>query len=463
MNASTPAPMPISIPAPMPARLTLLQGGCAFFPLLIEDINQATRYVWLETYIFDFTPSPVAQGPGSAGLDAVVHTADIAAALMAAAQRGVQVRLLFDAVGTGVLANEWRDRFDQAGVQWRAFSPLGWVGLLNPVRWRRLHRKLCVVDGQVAYCGGINLLDDYYDPQHGVLTAPRFDFCVRLQACTAVADVGAAMDQLWQRMQALRKTVQAARQREFGQLLDQAQSSVRALMPSQLIPTQLIPTQLIPTQLMPSQLSQTADRQKPTAPGDELCPKLLLRDNVHNRKRIERAYRHAIGSAQREIIIANAYFLPGHKLRRGLIHAAKRGVKVQLLLQGRYEYFMQFHAAKPVYGALLAAGVEIHEYEASFLHAKVAVVDAGLPSGWATVGSSNLDPLSLLLAREANLEIRDPAFIASLRQRLHDGMQAGGRPVDPARYLSRPLWQRGLNWLAYGLMRLALLVAGKRY
>ena len=130
---------------------------------------------------------------------------------------------------------------------------------------------------------------------------------------------------------------------------------------------------------------------------------------MRNRARIERAYRRAIGRAREEIIIANAYFVPGRRMRHALETAARRGVKVQLLLQGRYEYFMQYYAARPIYGALLRAGVQIHEYSPSFLHAKVAVIDGR----WATVGSSNLDPFSLLLAREANVVIEDAGFAAA--------------------------------------------------
>jgi cardiolipin synthase len=190
---------------------------------------------------------------------------------------------------------------------------------------------------------------------------------------------------------------------------------------------------------------------------------LLLRDNVLNRSRIERAYRRAIAGATQEIIIANAYFLPGRRLRRALIHAARRGVKVRLLLQGRYEYFMQFHAARPVYGPLMDAGIEIHEYTASFLHAKVAVIDAGTSRAWATVGSSNLDPLSLLLAREANVVVQDSAFAVELRTRLVDAMAHGGRPVAAQEYANRPLLQRVKERLALGLMRLALFLTGRRY
>ena len=189
----------------------------------------------------------------------------------------------------------------------------------------------------------------------------------------------------------------------------------------------------------------------------------MLRDNVLNRSKIERAYRKAIGSAREEIIIANAYFLPGRKLRLALIHAARRGVKVRLLLQGKYEYFMQFHAARPVYGALMAAGVEIHEYTASFLHAKVAVIDASSDRPWATVGSSNLDPLSLLLAREANVVVEDAHFASVLRGRLLQAMTHESRAVDAADYANRPLHQRIKERIALGLLRFGLFLTGKRY
>jgi cardiolipin synthase len=159
------------------------------------------------------------------------------------------------------------------------------------------------------------------------------------------------------------------------------------------------------------------------------------------------------------VVIANAYFLPGGALRRALMAAARRGVRVTLLLQGKYEYFMQYHAVRPVYGALLAAGVEIHEYERSFLHAKVAVVDGH----WATVGSSNLDPLSMLLAREANVVVEDKVFANDLHRRLQAAIADHGRRVDPQAYQGRSLGQRLKGWLAYALMRMAVVLTGRRY
>ena len=140
----------------------------------------------------------------------------------------------------------------------------------------------------------------------------------------------------------------------------------------------------------------------------------MIRDNLRHRRDIERAYLAAIRTARQEILIANSYFFPGIRFRRALIAAAQRGVKVTLLLQARVEYVLLHYASRALYGQLLAAGIEIQEYHLSFLHAKVAVVD----DRWATVGSSNIDPYSLLMAREANVVVRDPYFADQLRLEL---------------------------------------------
>ena len=395
-------------------QIELLQGSRQFFPALIETIDRALIEVRLETYIFDFSGTSV----------------DVAQALIRAAQRGVTVQLVADGAGTGTFPPEWRERFDLAGVQWRIYAPLGPLGYLLPSRWRRLHRKLCVVDGQTAFCGGINLLDDLHDPNYGTLESPRLDFTVRAYGALA-QQVRDTMAQLWWRLQAARDT----RERHFPAAL----SSLRAATGY-------------------GRAAHTATRGRE---GDIHFAQamLLLRDNLRHRSRIEQAYLRAIGQARHEIIIANAYFVPGHKLRKALMMAAQRGVKVQLLLQGKYEYFMQYHAVRPVYGALLGCGVEIYEYSASFLHAKVAVVD----SHWVTVGSSNLDPLSLLLAREANVVVNDTGFAADLRARLVYAMDHGGQRVEAAQYASRPWHQRLRDLTAFGLMRVALFVTGYRY
>ena len=394
-------------------QVQLLQGAQELFPALIAAMDAALSDIQFETYIFDFTGTAT----------------EVAQALMRAARRGVRTHLVVDGVGTGRLPQDWADRLRAAGVHCRVYSPLGPLGLLLPRRWRRLHRKLCVVDGRVLFCGGINVLDDFHDPNHGRLVAPRFDFAV--QATGALVGVASdAMEQLWWRMQAVRD----ASQRRLPEALQALRTASAA-----------------------HHAAPDAD----TSPGMRAA--LLLRDNVRHRSRIEKAYRRAIAAAREEIIIANAYFVPGRKLRVALQMAARRGVRVRLLLQGRYEYFMQYHAARPVYGALLKAGVEIHEYAPSFLHAKVAVIDAHGARPWATVGSSNLDPLSLLLAREANVVVEDAAFAQDLRARLEHAMLHGGRVLDPARYALRSWHERALDRVAFVLMRLALWVTGNRY
>lgn len=392
----------------------LLQGAVEFFPALVRAMDGARACIQFETYIFDFTGAGV----------------EVAEALLRAAQRGVRTQLVVDGVGTGALPQAWRERFRAAGVQYRVYSPLGPLGLLLPQRWRRLHRKLCVVDDQVVFCGGINVLDDFYDPNHGALDAPRFDFAVQATG-SLVIQASDTMEKLWRRMQAVRDV----RRRHLS-------DAVRALRAAHAV---------------------HSDARHRLEPGPRMRAALVLRDNVRNRSRIEKAYLRAIGFAREEIIIANAYFVPGRKLRRALVLAAQRGVRVRLLLQGRYEYFMQYHAARPVYGALLAAGVEIHEYSPSFLHAKVAVIDALWPRPWATVGSSNLDPLSLLLAREANVVVEDAAFAQDLRARLVHAMDHAGKVLDPASYALRPWRERLLDRIAFGLMRAALWVTGNRY
>ena len=405
-------------------RLTLLKGSGALFPAMIEAITGARAQVLLETYIFQFDRSVLG----------------VAQALEQAAARGVAVRVVVDGVGTGSVPAEWQKRWRAAGVQWAVFNPARGWRLLLPKRWRRMHRKLCVVDGDTAFCGGINLLDDYYDPNHGELDQPRFDFAVRVNG-PLVADVHDTMTRLWARLQVARE----ARERDFEGALKAVRAAARA-----------------GTDMGTVEPTEPASVTRPRAAGEGALASLVLRDNVRFRRSIEGIYRVSIAQARSEILIANAYFIPGVQLQRALLRAAKRGVRITLLLQAKYEYFMQYHASRAVYGVMLNAGIQIIEYEPSFLHAKVAVMDAA-DGALATVGSSNLDPLSLLLAREANVFVRDDTFAAELRAHLVDAIAHHGRRVDPTEHERRPVVTRGLTWVAYGVMRMLLLVSGKRY
>ena len=413
--------------------LMLLKGGEALFPMLAEAIANARAEVLLETYIFEFAGSVI----------------PIAEALEAAAQRGVCVQVVVDGVGTGDVPPAWQRRWQAAGVHWRVYNAAQGWRLLLPERWRRLHRKLCVVDGRLGFCGGINLLDDYFDANHGVLDQPRLDFSVRVTG-PLVADMHDTMTRLWARLQVTRE----ARQHDFAGALQAVLDAARA-----------------GTDMADENMKRDVEPPPTQVRSPGMLAALVLRDNVRFRRSIEGNYRRAIGLAQSEILIANAYFIPGVQLQRALLRAARRGVRITLLLQGRYEYFMQYHASRAVYAVMLAAGIEIIEYEASFLHAKVAVMDAQGGDGsersaggaaFSTVGSSNLDPLSLLLAREANVFVRDDTFAAELRGHLMDAI-AKGRRVAPDAITQWSAVSRGLSWVAYAVMRALVFVAGERY
>jgi cardiolipin synthase A/B len=372
--------------------LMLLQSGTTFFPQLCADIDAARHSVYLETYIF------AADETGRL----------VADALLRAVARGVTVRLLLDGFGSAQLPGAFVDNLRKFGVdvQWfrREISPFT-LRRNRMRRLRRLHRKLAVMDEKVAFVGGINIVNDI--PAKRGLHSPRLDYAVRVQGVLA-GEVLAVMQRLWEMVSwvAFRKHI-----KEQGWRLYRI------------------------------------------APHPDSNVHLLLRDNVQHRRDIERAYLKAIAGAKQEIIIANAYFLPGRLFIRALVHAAKRGVKVILVLQGKVEYRLQHYATLALYGRLIEAGVEIYEYHASFLHAKVAVVDGE----WATVGSFNMDPFSLLLAREANLVVLDKDFAGDLRTSLMDSMQRDGRRVKFAHSNMLTLF---MERLSYGLIRFIIGVLG---
>ncbi len=330
----------------------------------------------------------------------------IAASLSRAAVRGVKVRVLVDGFGAREFPDKLMPALEASGVEVlvyrRKISPL----TLRRHRLRRLHRKLVVVDARLAFIGGINIINDVHAPDQ----PPRYDYAVRVEG-PLIAPIHASAHQLW-------KLVAWAHFRH----------RLRALTHAQVI----------------------------AEPCGSVRAAFLVRDNLRHRRDIEEAYLDAIDEAKEEIFLANAYFLPGLRFRHALMNAAQRGVRITVLLQGRVEYLLLHYASQALYDALLGAGIHIFEYHRSFLHAKVAVVDGC----WATVGSSNIDPFSLLLAREANVVIRDRGFATELRNSLHEAMQTGARQLRPEDWERKPWLQRLASWMAYGLVRLMIGIAG---
>ena len=212
-------------------------------------------------------------------------------------------------------------------------------------------------------------------------------------------------------------------------------------------------------------------QQRPEAPPEfhldchscgTVSAAFLIRDNLRHRRDIENAYLDAMAAAQTEIIIACAYFLPGNRFRTALMTAARRGVAITLLLQSRGDHAVLRNAERMLYDALLPAGVRIVEYTAGFLHAKVGIAD----KRWVTVGSSNIDPFSLLLSREANVVIDDAGFAQILHERLCHTIDSGGREIRLEELKQRSWWSRLVNMAAYAFVRFAISVSrygGKDY
>lgn len=330
----------------------------------------------------------------------------VADALIAAASRQVLVQVLIDGFGSRHFPRDLKSRMADAGVRLLFFRPGVRLWHFKRVRLRRLHRKLAVIDGSIGFCGGINIIDDHNTP--GQLP-PRFDYAVRVEG-PLVAEMRASMRRQWVRVAWLQ-------------------------MRQEWRPRSIL--------------------RRDSNPAGNQNAALLARDNLRHRHDIEDAYLSAIAGAHSEIVIACAYFLPGMRFRRALMSAAARGVRVVLLLQGRVEYMLLHYSSQALYRQLLNAGIEIHEYRQSFMHAKVAVVDGF----WATVGSSNIDPISFLLAREANIVVEDHKFAAQLRDSLEHAIKTGAGRVQPT--LWRPsLLTRAWTWMVYGFVRVLIGLTG---
>lgn len=331
----------------------------------------------------------------------------IAAALARAAHRGLTVRVLVDGFGSNDVFDELRQQLLAAKVQVLIYHPKISPLTLRLKRLRRLHRKLVVIDDRVVFVGGINIIDDMNSPGH---LSPRYDYAVCIEG-PLVSMAVKEIEELWSRV-ALVNFQWEWRDRK---------------------------TLILET--------PSAGKQRAA---------FVVRDNLRHRSDIEDAYLDGIQQAQREIIIVNAYFFPGQRFRRALRLAVRRGVRVILLLQGRVEYKLLHYASQALYENLLDAGVEIFEYQDSFMHAKVAVID----TRWATVGSSNIDPFSLLLAREANVVVDDSLFAEELRASIHNHIVVGATKVEMSMWHSQPLWRRCIVWCAYGCARLIIGLAG---
>lgn len=394
-------------------QVRLLQGGDELFPAMREAIAQARREVMLATYIFH---------DDDAGRT-------MAEALCAAGRRGVRVCAVVDGFGSKATLARLHEWMPQPEVELVVFRPVGsWWSLLQPGQLRRLHQKLCTVDREVGFVGGINIIDDRIDLRHGLSDEPRLDFAVEVRG-PIVASAAQSARAVW-----TRAAMGADWKEEVLSLAKSAQPLARMRRVMQRL--RMVPRPQLHLQ-----------------PLQPVVAAFVVRDNVRQRRSIERAYIEAVLRARERVDLVTPYFYPGRMFRRALFRAAQRGVRVRLLLQGKIDYRFAALAAQVQYDELRRRGIQIHEYTPAFLHAKIALVDGE----WATVGSSNIDPLSLLLNLEANVIVQDGDFTRELSQRFDAAVAASREVTDASRGVGlRPVMLRGfVAWCANWFLRMA--------
>ncbi|MHB2250078.1 cardiolipin synthase ClsB [Pseudomonas fitomaticsae] len=371
-------------------RLELLENGEEYFPRVFEAMRAAKSEILLETFI-------VFEDKVGKELQEI---------LIDAARRGVRTTVSLDGFGCGELSTGYLTALSDAGVHLQIFDPAPKRLGIRTNWFRRLHRKIVVVDGLIAFIGGINFSGDHladFGPE------AKQDYSVEVQG-PAVADIHHFALLQSGRPGRARFWWQRRRQRRAEMAFDDHEGQVR----------------------------------------------LVFRDNDRHNTDIEDVYLQVLRRAQRRVVIANAYFFPGYRLLREIRNAARRGVEVRLILQGQPDMLVAKLAARMTYDYLLKAGVQIHEYCERPLHGKVALVD----EEWSTVGSSNLDPLSLSLNLEANVLIRDRAFNRHLFERLEDLSHNHCKAMDAAKSPRGRIWHMTVGFLVFHFLRHFPAMAG---
>jgi cardiolipin synthase len=364
-------------------RVELLINGEQYYPRVFAAMAQAQQEILLETFIiFD---DKVGQ--------------QLRSVLIDAARRGVRVEVAVDGYGTADLPDGFVSGLTDAGVSFHAFDPQPRLAGMRTNLFRRLHRKIVVIDGERAFIGGINYSADHLG-DFGPMA--KQDYAVEVT----------------------------------GPVVAQVHAASRRLMAPVLEP---------PSEIRPV-----------TAATGTSTAVLVERDNRLRRTDIEAHYLLALRSARKRVVVANAYFFPGYRLLRELRNAARRGVEVTLILQGQPDMRWVRALSRLLYNYLLRDGVRIHEYCQRPLHGKVALVD----DEWATVGSSNLDPLSLSFNLEANLFIRDPAFNQHLYEHLQALAAEQCKPVTLARMIRGYWWRAPLIFVCFHVIRHFPRIAG---
>ncbi|MFG6665965.1 phosphatidylserine/phosphatidylglycerophosphate/cardiolipin synthase family protein [Halomonas sp. HNIBRBA4712] len=355
-------------------RFTLLPEAARFLPDMLAALESAEHYILVELYL----------------MESGTLADRLSQALVDACSRGVAVYLLLDGFGAMKLSREDQARLMQGGVALAFFNPLGLHSLTRNLS--RDHRKIVVVDGQVAYTGGFGAVDEFL--------AAWYEIAVRVQG-PAVADWEALFRRLWR-----------------SRFTHHAKSSPRPVL---------------------------APRRAPPF-FDDGAPGRVMPARGYRYQAIRRSLHGRVRGAQTRLWLCTPYFVPTFSLRRKLARAAGRGVDVRLLLPGhKHDHPGVRYAGQRFYQALLKAGVRIFEFQPTFIHAKFVLVD-----DWVSIGSCNFDHWNLHYNLEANQEIRSPGMAGEV-QALFERNFAESHEVDARAWAARPWTQRVREWL-YGFL-----------
>ena len=331
-------------------RVEIFTNGAQFYPAMRDAIREATDSINLEAYIFQ---------PGAAAdimIDAMVERA----------RAGVEVRLVFDAIGSSSMTREPAQRLREAGCQICFYQSIRWYRLhrLN----NRTHRELLVIDGKVAFTGGAGVADSWLT---GIAGAPPWrDTMARIEG-PIVAALQGVFAENWLEC--------------GGEIL-------------------------------------TSPRHWPVLEPAGTTEAMLVKSSPADRATSSRVvFQMLIEGAVRDVDVSTPYFLPDRTLRRALVRAAQRGVRVRVLVPGRLtdNRFVRL-ASRRMYGELIEGGVRIHEYTPAMIHVKALLVDGT----WAVIGTTNVDNRSFEHNDEVNVAFRNAGITERLRRDFESDLAA---------------------------------------
>jgi cardiolipin synthase len=368
-------------------KVKLVRAGNAYFGLLKEMITRASISIHLQTYIFEDDETG----------------REVAAELVNATKRKVQVYVMADAYASGDLPIPFVNQLKEAGVQFRFFEPLFkskhfYIG-------RRLHHKLVVADATFCMVGGINIGDRYNDTAQG---SAWLDFALYAEGPIAQQVYKVAL-KTWKGFPLKLALPQSLGQQMVADIELGATSEVR----------------------------------------------LRQNDWVRSKNQISKTYREMLSTASNRVTFLCSYFMPGNLMKKYLLYALKRGVYIKVIMAGRSDVWVAKNAERFMYDWLLRNKVEIFEYQGNMLHGKLAVCDGE----WMTIGSYNVNNISAYASVELNLDVKDAPFAKHVEEVLEEIIAQTCTPVTREQMAkTKNIFKQFVRWCSYEFIRLMIFL-----